>query len=64
MKRIWILLMAVAAVVFAEKKTNKTITLNASYIVQASNGDYIGIQYIQVSKDSVKEEFGTTPKLN
>ena len=50
--------------VFADKKTNKTITLNASYIVQASNGDYIGIQYIQVSKDSVKEEFGTKPKLN
>ena len=47
-----------------DKKTNKTITLNASYIVQASNGDYIGIQYIQVSKDSVKEEFGTKPKLN
>ena len=50
--------------VLEDKKTNKTFTLSVSIIVQASNGDYTGIQYIQVSKDSVKEEFGTKPKLN
>lgn len=49
--------------VLADKKTNKTINLSISFIVQASNGDYTGIQYIQVSKDSVKEEFGTKPKF-
>ncbi len=47
-----------------DNDTGEQMTVVMSVIIKANNRDYIGIQYLKLTKDGSEYTYGTKPKLN